>query len=125
MAKMLTSKAVENLLRKASKREEIPDGGCRGLYLEIFPTGRGSWLSRFRIKGKTARLTLGSVLVLDKSDTKPEIGGALTLLGARKLAIEALHKVQQGIDPRDEKKTDKAERERAASNTFQAVAEAY
>jgi hypothetical protein len=41
MAKTLTAIAVANA-RAGSKRREIPDGGCRALYLVIQPSGAKS-----------------------------------------------------------------------------------
>src|SRR5260370_13957120 len=41
MAK-LTTKFIENV-KPADSRREIPDGGCRGLYLIVQPTGRKAW----------------------------------------------------------------------------------
>src|SRR5262245_21153459 len=47
MAKSLTAIAVEKA-RAGSVRREIPDGGCRGLYLVVQPSGVKSWALRYR-----------------------------------------------------------------------------
>ena len=84
MTKALTPIAIANL-KPSDKRQEIPDGGCRGLYLIVQPTGRRTWAVRYRnADGKTRKLTLD---------------GALSLAEARKAAAAALAEVQRGVDP--------------------------
>jgi integrase len=79
----LTAKSVENVKPGAARRE-VPDSGCRGLYLVVQPTGRKSWAVRYRYAGTPKKLTLD---------------GALTLAAARKAATDALHELAQGRDP--------------------------
>src|SRR5262249_21859582 len=83
MTKQLTAKSVENLKPK-NTRQEIPDGGCRGLYLIVQPTGRKAWAVRYRFEGKPRKLTLDSTL---------------TLAEAREHATKALREVERGNDP--------------------------
>jgi integrase len=83
MAKALTAKSVENA-KPAAIRREIPDAGCRGLYLVVQPTGRKAWAVRYRFEGTPRKLTLD---------------GALTLAAARKAATDALHELERGNDP--------------------------
>lgn len=85
MAKALTVKAIENFKPGASRRE-IPDGEVRGLYLQIFPSGKASWAFRYRSSGRTRKLTIGA---------SPEIG----LKDARDLARKAHLQVANGEDP--------------------------
>jgi integrase len=82
MAK-LTTKFIENI-KPANARREIPDAGCRGLYLVVQPTGRKAWAVRFRFGGKTRKLTLDA---------------GLTLAAARQAASAALHELERGNDP--------------------------
>ncbi len=63
MAKKLTTKFIENV-KPAADRREIPDGGCRGLYLVVQPTGRTAWAVRYRFEGTPKKLTLDSGLTL-------------------------------------------------------------
>src|SRR5260370_4238662 len=84
MVKALTAKAVENAKPFTDGRREIPDGGCRGLYLIVQPTGRKSWAVRYRFEGQTRKLTLDHVT---------------SLAAARKAATDALHELAQGRDP--------------------------
>jgi integrase len=83
MAKSLTAKAIENL-RPGDARREIPDAGCRGLYLILQPSGRRAWAVRYRFGGKPRKLTLD---------------GVGTLAAARKAATDALHQLELGRDP--------------------------
>src|ERR1700737_4864278 len=85
MAKALTVKAIENFKPGASRRE-IPDGEVRGLYLQIFPSGKASWAFRYRFGGRTRKLTIGA---------SPEI----SLKDARDLARTAHLQVASGEDP--------------------------
>jgi hypothetical protein len=85
MAKPLTIKAIENLKPSAARRE-IPDGDVRGLYLQIFPSGKASWCLRYRFEGRTRKLTVGP---------SPEIG----LKEARDLARKAHVQIAGGTDP--------------------------
>jgi integrase len=82
MAK-LTAKFIQNV-RPATARREIPDSGCRGLYLIVQPSGQQAWAVRYRFGGKTRKLTLDS---------------GLTLAAAREAATKALHELNRGHDP--------------------------
>ena len=107
--KKLTPIAVE-AIKSGPQRREIPDSGCRGLYLVIQPSGRKSWAVRYRFQGTPRKLTLD---------------GALTLAAARRGASDALHLLELGHDPAVAKQSAKAGAELAAANTLRAVAESY
>jgi integrase len=94
MAKTLTTKSIA-AAKPAAARYELPDGGCRGLYLITQPSGLKSWACRFRINGKSQKLTLGQF-------------PAVSLAEARKLAATAMEQVARGIDPAAEKREAKA-----------------
>jgi integrase len=79
----LTTVSVENA-KPAARRREIPDSGCRGLYLIVQPTGRKAWAVRYRFEGTTRKLTLDA---------------GLTLAAARQAATAALRELEQGRDP--------------------------
>src|ERR1700732_1553148 len=93
-AKPLTTKAIENF-KPGAVRREIPDGEVRGLYLQIFPSGKASWAFRYRFGGRTRKLTIGP---------SPEIG----LKDARDLARKAHGAIAGGQDPAAEKQISKA-----------------
>jgi integrase len=98
MAKF-TTKFIENL-KPAAVRREIPDGGCRNLYLVVQPTGRKAWALRYRFGGKTRKLTLD---------------GGLSLAGAREAATKALRELERGNDPAALKFDAQAKAEKAAA----------
>jgi len=127
MAKPLTAVAVANARAKGAARE-IPDGGCRGLYLIVRPTGSRSWCVRYRFKGMTRKLTLGPALIgeiNELADVAPEIGSPLSLAAARELCTRALRQVMSGADPAATERQ-KREAERAAeADTLGAIAEEY
>src|SRR5580693_2804598 len=84
---VLTELGIKSLLAKLpAKREEVPDGKGRGLYLVIQPSGAVSWALRYRADGSSRKLTLGQY-------------PALGLATARKRAAEALGQVAGGKDP--------------------------
>ena len=85
MSKTLTVKAIESLKPGASRRE-VPDGDVRGLYLQIFPSGKASWAFRYRFGGRTRKLTIGA---------SPDI----SLRDARDLARRAHLQIASGEDP--------------------------
>jgi integrase len=104
MVKRKRQLTVEGINRYKPKdtRREIPDAGAHGLYLLIQPSGSRSWAYRYRRHdGKSCKLTLGAAIVLGPGDKEPEakLGGALTVIGARKLAREAANDVAQGHNP--------------------------
>src|SRR5262249_53504214 len=112
MAK-LTTKFVENV-KPAAVRREIPDSGCRGLYLVVQPTGRKAWAVRYRFQGTPRKLTLDP---------------GLTLAAARKAASDALHELERGNDPAALKFEARAATEAAAADrerdTVQRLAEQF
>jgi integrase len=73
-------------MKPGAVRREVPDGDVRGLYLQIFPSGKQSWCFRFRFARKPRKLTLGP---------SPEIG----LKEARDLARKAHGEIASGEDP--------------------------
>jgi integrase len=103
MARTLTPISVTNLRARAT-RSEIPDGGCRGLYLVVQSSGFKSWVVRYRFRGRPRKLTLGPVLIEARSretpiGTTPTIGAPLMLADARWLAAQVLREVRSGVDP--------------------------
>ena len=106
---LLTDSHIRNALPK-DKMYILTDGGS--LFLEVFPTGGKYWRFGFRFpKGdKTKRkLTLGAY---------PKV----TLKTARELAQEARQQLAAGIDPRIQRR---AQRAKAGANTFEAVAKEW
>jgi integrase len=103
----LTDIAVRRL-KPSSTRQEIPDTGCRGLYLIVQPSGARGFAVRYRLTGISRKLTLPP---------------GISLAGARKLAADAMFEVAQGRDPAAAKRA--AQQTRAGRDTFQAIAMEY
>src|ERR1700722_164733 len=113
----LTVKAVENL-QASHERYEVPDCGCAGLYLLVHPSGAKSWAFRYRIAGKSRKLTIGTAYT-DKGVEVIKIGDA------RDIADEARVSVAKRVDPIEIRKQEQrkiAEEAAAAENTLRAVA---
>lgn len=95
------------------------DGG--GLFLLVKPTGKRSWVFRYKKDGKTRDMGLGSATG----------AGAVTLAEARDKASKLKRLTREGIDPLDAKVNDKqriaadAQAERIRAITFKQVAEDY
>jgi integrase len=112
MAKKLTDVAIKNARKPGKTRREIPDGGCRGLYLVVQPSGAQSWAVRYRYEGKPRKLTLD---------------GFPSLATARRLAAAALEKLQakdEGETPRDPA-AEKLAKKRAAKEKRQTEADLF
>lgn len=95
MAKVLTTKSVENMKADPAKRLEVPDPALSGLYLIVQPSGGKSWAVRYRFAGQPKKLTLGKWPIMG-------------LAGARAAAAEAIEAVENGRDPSAHKKATKA-----------------
>lgn len=93
MAKALTVKTIENI-KPGAVRQEVSDGEVRGLYLTVFPSGKASWILRYRFGGRTRKFTIGGA---------PEIG----LKDARDIARMAHVQIANGQDPGDLKRAAK------------------
>lgn len=89
MAK-LTKRSVE-VLEPADKDYFVWDGELSGLGIRVFPTGRKQFVLQYRYGRTSRRMSLGRF-------------GAITPDQARGLALEALVKLRQDIDPVAEKR---------------------
>jgi Arm DNA-binding domain len=85
MAK-LTGKSME-AFQGAKSRREIPDSYMRNLCLIVQPSGTKSWAVRYRLGGKSHKLTIGPFPAFD-------------LKTARDSAAKALRAVSEGRDPK-------------------------
>src|SRR5262245_36838927 len=102
MSKLLTAIAIDKLKPRAS-RYEVPDGGQRGLLVVVFPSGKKSFVVRYRFGGVKRKLTLGG----------------LSLQAARKAAAVALYEVHEGRDPAEAKKATQAKAATTRAETVQ------
>jgi len=84
-----------------------------GLYLIVRPSGRHWWRFRYRFDGMEKTLSLG---------VYPDVG----LSAARSKRDDARRLIaEEGIDPSENRKEEKAAREIAKTGTFRAVAEEW
>ena len=82
-------------LKRLNKVGRHTDDQTKGLHLWVKPSKQMYWIFRYTLNGKREGISFGAY---------PEIG----LKAARQRAIEARHKINQGICPAMEKKTVKA-----------------
>jgi integrase len=107
--KALTDIAIR-ALKPGPERQEIPDLGCRGLYVVVQPSGARSFAVRYRFAGRGCKLTLAP---------------GVSLAGARKLAADAMFEVAQGRDPAAAKRAVKQAQRLVREVTFAAIAAEY
>ena len=108
MSKSLTAIAIDKLKAKPT-RYEISDAGQRGLLVAVFPSGKKSFIVRYRFGGVKRKLTLGGV----------------SLAAARKAAAAALYEVHEGRDPALAKKETKAKAATTRAKSVQWICEQY
>jgi len=107
LAMPLTDMQVKNA-KPRDKPYTLADGD--GMYLEVLPTGAKVWRMAYRqANGKNMRLTFGKY---------PEI----SLMDARQKRMDARKQKAAGVDPAQAKRIEKLNGEKAASNTFEALA---
>src|SRR4051794_22842898 len=102
---MLTDAAARKRKPNPDKRVEIHDG--HGLYLVIQSSGAKSWAYRYRVGGKSRKLTLGNF-------------SAIEIEEARALASAASVHVKRGGDPAVERRY-----ANAADDSFEVVARQF
>jgi len=102
----------ELAIKQFSEKGLYPDGG--GLYLKVSPTGKKSWIFRYRINGrKTPRdMGLGSFR-------------SISLSHARVRASLAREKVSSGMDPIEEKRDTKTLNKMVSAKPFSYYAATY
>jgi integrase len=100
---------TDTALRKLKPGEKIRRvADERGMYLEITPAGGRYWRLKYRFAGKEKKLALGIY---------PEV----TLREARERRDEARQRISKGVDPGVQKRRDRMEVTRRATNSFEAV----
>lgn len=124
--KTLTDLSVKKLSADPTKRLEIPDAGCAGLYLLIQPSGRRSWALRYRLDGRIIKYTLGDLL--KDGDVQTDVKGAprkLSLADARAAAAIINQRVANGEDPQREKVAKTAKTETGDPRLFETMCRFY
>jgi integrase len=117
MSRLTDAAAIKR--KPCDTRVEVHDGN--GLYLVIQPSGAKSWAYRYRIDGKSRKLTLGTLLEgRADGDAEGELP-ALSVSEARQRASAAAVRVQRGGDPVLERRRSVAR----AVNTIDAMLDAF
>jgi integrase len=127
MARPLTPIAIANL-KPRPKRYEVPDPGCAGLRVVVFPSRRKSFVVRYRFRGLQRKLTLGPCMTergVAEPTSAPETATPLSLLAARSLCAEALRQARSGNDPAAAKQRKRQQERAAESDTLAAIAAEY
>jgi integrase len=126
MTKTLTTIACRNM-KPGKVRREIPDAGCRGLYFIIQSSGVKSWAARFRYRGQTRKLTLGSFLDNGGQEpgVEPELDTPLSLASARELCTRALRQAASGTDPCAAKRKHRVAQRVDEADTLTAITQEY
>ena len=101
--------------KPSDKPQRLFDGG--GLYLEISPAGGKLWRLKYRFNGKEKRLALGIYPDVPLAGRKDKSTGAW-IDGARDKREKARQLLASGIDPGENRKTQKAERAERSANSF-------
>lgn len=106
---MLTDAKVRTLKPK-EKSYRILD--AERLYIEVRPTGKKIWRFKYTLHGKEGTISFGEY-------------PAVSLVQARKLKDEAKAKLATGLNPSQEKKKERMEKQLKVKNTFKAIAEEF
>lgn len=96
-------------LKPADRPTKVSDGG--GLHVLVTPKGSKLWRLAYRFGGKQKLLALGSY---------PAVG----LADARAKREDAKRLLAEGVDPSEQAKIDKREKQDSNANTFRAIADA-
>jgi len=104
----LTALKVERLKPRAA-RYEIADPGQRGLLAVVFPSGKKSFIVRYRFGGRKRKLTLGQV----------------SLAAARKAASATLFEVHEGRDPAEARRVAKVKAANSVATSLDSICEKF
>ena len=107
----LTDKKIKSIT-STGKEQTLSDGG--GLQLRVLPSGTKSWQFKFKnpVSGKFNRMPLG-------------LYPALSLANARIRALECQEQLVQGINPKDQKQSEKKAEKLKAENTLVVAAQQW
>ena len=104
---LLTDMVCRNASSEGKAIRKLSDGG--GLYLWVYADGKKYWRLRYWVNKVEKSLSLGVYPVV-------------TLTRARKLTTENRGKLQNQLDPSQERKAEKLKSKQSAANSFEAVA---
>ena len=106
---MLTDAKVRTL-KPQEKSYRLLD--AERLYIEVRPTGKRIWRFKYTLHGKEGTISFGEY-------------PAVSLVQARKLKDEAKTKLANGLNPSEEKKKEKLEKQLSIKNTFKEIAQEF
>ena len=109
---MIVNDKVISQAKPKDKKYTITDNQVSGLRIEIRPNGKKFFIHRYTMDCKVNEFHIG---------TYPTV----SLKEARDITLNNKVKVNQGINPREEKANKKNIRKKEVSNTFKSVAEKY
>jgi integrase len=113
-SKDLSLKRVVDAIRPGAVRYMVWDTQLAGFGLDVWPSGRKSWILFYRVQGQARRMTIGT------TDRMPPAQ-------ARTAVLAALSQVGQGIDPLAIRRAtvERVEAARRGAATVAAVADRY
>jgi Arm DNA-binding domain len=91
--------------RSGATKRDISDAAVPGLVLRIGVSGSKYWLFRFKLKGRTSRISLGAF-------------PSVSLAQARAAALENRDLLERGIDPRKAKRSHRRQHSADASKSL-------
>jgi len=97
-------------IKPAQRPAKHSDGG--GLHLLVSPQGSKLWRLAYRFGGKQKTLALGAYPIISLSDARQKRDGAKKLLSS-------------GIDPSQQAKLDKIEKQASSADTFNSIADEF
>ena len=109
---MIVNNKVIDQAKAKDKKYTITDTQVSGLRIEIRPNGKKFFIHRYTMDGKVNEFHIGAYPIV-------------SLKEARDIVLKNKVKVNQGINPREEKANKKNIRKKEVSNTFKSVAEKY
>jgi integrase len=109
--KQFTQKYIEKQKPDPDREYEIPEPNGSGLRLIVWPSGKTSYIFRYRRPGskKSAKISFGQI----------------TLAAARDALDDAKRKLRSNIDPGEEKQAAARKARAAAADTVEAICEEY
>ena len=105
----LSDKQISNL-RSFDKPIKVSDGG--GLHIFVAPTGGKLWRMAYRINGSQKLLSFGAYPAVSLAEARLKRDAAKKLLAS-------------GVDPSGQARQEKAARQLASGNTFEALADEF
>ena len=105
----LTETAISRLKPKA-QRFDVTDNSIANLCVRVYPSGKKSWVYRYRFEGKSKRFLIGDA-------------GSISPAKARQRAKTLAGGVANGIDPNAEKERERRDAIRSREGTLRAFIE--